>query len=73
MRENIGNLQVLKLITGLILQQIPVIVCTRLPILRETFPSCCSIEFPRHYTAVAVGARVAGSQWVRQSRLWLET
>lgn len=54
MRENVGKLQVLKLMAGLILQQVPVIVCTRFRILREPFSGCCLIEFPRHYTAVAV-------------------
>ncbi|KAF3021162.1 hypothetical protein E8E15_000532 [Penicillium rubens] len=45
MRENMGYLQVLKLITGLILQRIPLINDTRPPILRETFLAAALSNF----------------------------
>ena len=49
-----GNLQELKLVIGLFLQQVIVIICAELSILRESFFGFGSVKFSRNYTTVAV-------------------
>lgn len=54
-----GNLQVLKLVIRLSLQQRPIIVYTMLSILCEPFSGIGSVKLPGNYTSVTVTHKAA--------------